>query len=86
MAVLTRVVLRPLVRLIRATRRVAADAYSERVDVCAVSELERVAGAFNSVDVAIEADVAARKYAEGEAVAARRVASTPAGHYGPGPA
>jgi signal transduction histidine kinase/CheY-like chemotaxis protein/HPt (histidine-containing phosphotransfer) domain-containing protein len=74
MAILTRLVLRPLDRLIRATRRVAAGDYSERVDVRAVSELERVAGAFNSMAAAIEADVAARKRAEGEAVAARSVA------------
>ena len=74
MAVLSRVVLRPLDRLIRATRRVADGDYSERVDVRAVSELERVAGAFNSMAAAIEADVAARQVAEGEAVAARSVA------------
>ena len=70
MAVLTPVVLRPLDRLIRATRRVAAGDNSERVDVRAVSELERIAGASNSMAAAIEADIAARK----QAVAARRVA------------
>ena len=74
MAVLTRVVLRPLDRLIGATRRVAAGGYSERVDVRAVAELERVADAFNSMAAAIEADVAAREHAEREAVAARSVA------------
>jgi HAMP domain-containing protein len=74
MAVLPRVVLRPLDRLIRATRRLAAGDNSERVDVRAVSKPERVAGAFNSIAAAIEADLAARKCAEGEAVAARSVA------------
>ena len=74
MAVLRRAVLRPLDRLTQATRRVAAGGYSERVDVRAVSELERVADAFNAMAAAIEADVAARKHAEGEAVAARSVA------------
>ncbi len=74
MAVLTRAVLRPLDRLIRATRRIADGDYSERVDLRAVSELERVAGAFNSMASAIDADVAAREHAEGEAVAARSVA------------
>jgi signal transduction histidine kinase/CheY-like chemotaxis protein len=74
MAVLTRAVLRPLDRLIRATRRVAAGGYGERVEVRAVSELERVAGAFNSMAAAIEADVAAREHAESEAVAARSIA------------
>ena len=56
--------LRPLDRLIAATRRVAGGDYGERVDVRAVSELERVAGAFNAMAAAIEADVAARKNAE----------------------
>lgn len=87
MAVLARVVLRPLDGLIRATRRVAAGGWSERVDVRAVSELERVAGAFNSMAAAIEAGVAARKHAEGEAVAARSVAEHASrAHHGPGPA
>ena len=74
MAVLTRVALRPLDRLIAATRRIAGGDYDERVDVRAVSELERVAEAFNSMAGAIEADVAARERAEHEAVAAKQVA------------
>ena len=65
LAVLTRAVLRPLDRLTQATRRVAGGGYSERVDVRAVSELERVAGAFNAMAAAIESDVAARERAEG---------------------
>jgi hypothetical protein len=50
-----------------------ADGLRERVKVRAVSELERVAGAFKSM-AAIEAGVAARKHAERSAVAARSVA------------
>ena len=74
MAVLARVVLRPLDRLLRATRRIAAGHYGERVDLHAVSELERVAEAFNAMGGAVEADVAARLAAEQEAVVARDVA------------
>jgi signal transduction histidine kinase/CheY-like chemotaxis protein len=74
MAVLTRVALRPLDRLLRATRRIADGHYSERIDVHAVSELERVADAFNEMAGAVEGDIAARQRAEQEAVNAKQVA------------
>jgi signal transduction histidine kinase/CheY-like chemotaxis protein len=74
MVVLTRVALRPLDRVLRATRRIADGQYSERVEVHAVSELERVGDAFNEMAGAVEADVAARQQAEQEAVNARQVA------------
>jgi signal transduction histidine kinase/HPt (histidine-containing phosphotransfer) domain-containing protein/ActR/RegA family two-component response regulator len=74
MAVLTRVALRPLDKLIGATKRIAGGDYAERVDVRAVSELERVAGAFNAMAGAVQADVAAREHAEREALAAKQVA------------
>jgi signal transduction histidine kinase/CheY-like chemotaxis protein len=74
MAVLTRVALRPLDKLIAATKRIAGGDYGERVDVRGVSELERVASAFNAMAGAVETDVAAREHAEREAVAARQAA------------
>ena len=74
MAVLTRFALRPLDRLLRATRRIATGHYNERIDVHAVSELERVADAFNEMAGGVEADVAARQRAEQEAVNAKQVA------------
>ncbi len=73
-AVLSRVALRPLARLIGATRRIADGDYGERVEVRAVSELEHVARAFNEMADAVQADVAARERAEHDAVAARQVA------------
>jgi EAL domain-containing protein (putative c-di-GMP-specific phosphodiesterase class I)/HAMP domain-containing protein len=76
MALLTRVVLRPLDRLTAATRRIAGGDYTERVDVHAVSELERVANAFNAMADAVETDVAARERAEREALAAKGWPST----------
>ena len=39
-----------------------------------VSELERVAGAFNSMATSVESDIAAREHAEGVAIDARRAA------------
>ena len=74
MVLLTRVALRPLGRLIGATRRIAAGDYAERADIRAVSELEHVAGAFNEMAGAIESDVAARERAERDAVEARLTA------------
>ncbi len=74
MILLSRVALRPLRRLISATRRIAAGDYAERVDINAVSELEQVADAFNDMAVAVETDVAARDVAEREAVVAREAA------------
>ena len=73
-AMLSRVALRPLARLIGATRRIADGDYGERVEVRAVSELEHVARAFNEMADAVQADVAARERAEHDAVAARQVA------------
>ena len=74
MVMLTRVVLRPLGRLIVATRRIAAGDYDERAEIRAVSELEHVAGAFNEMADAVESDVAARERAERDAVQARLTA------------
>jgi signal transduction histidine kinase/CheY-like chemotaxis protein/HPt (histidine-containing phosphotransfer) domain-containing protein len=71
---LRRLVLRPLDRLIAATRRIAGGDYSERADIRSVSDLERVAGSFNEMAGAIEADVGARERAEHEAVEARQAA------------
>jgi signal transduction histidine kinase/CheY-like chemotaxis protein len=74
LVVLTRVVLRPLDGLIAATRRFADGDYKERADIRSVSELERLAGAFNEMATAIQSDVAARQRAEQAAVEARQVA------------
>jgi signal transduction histidine kinase/CheY-like chemotaxis protein/HPt (histidine-containing phosphotransfer) domain-containing protein len=69
-----RLALTPLDQLIAATRRVTAGDYSERADISGVSELERVASAFNAMATAVEADVAAREHAEQVAVDARQAA------------
>ena len=74
MVVLSRLALRPLARLISATRRIAAGDYAERIDIDAVSDLEHVAAAFNDMAGAVETDVAAREAAEHEAVVAREAA------------
>ena len=74
MVMLQKVALRPLGRLIGATRRIAAGDYAERADIRAVSELEHVAGAFNEMADAVESDVAARERAERDAVEARLTA------------
>ena len=74
MVLLSRVVLRPLGMLAGATRRIAAGEYGERVDLRAVSELERVAGAFNAMAGAVQSDIGRREAAERDAVAARQVA------------
>ena len=79
LAVLTRVVLRPLDGLIAATRRIADGDYQERAEVRSVSELERLAGAFNEMATAIQSDVAARQVAEQSAVEARRAAEEASG-------
>ena len=71
---LRRVVLRPLDALVGATRRFAEGDYQERADIRSVSELERLAGAFNDMAGAIQSDVAAREHAEHEAVEARQAA------------
>jgi signal transduction histidine kinase/CheY-like chemotaxis protein/HPt (histidine-containing phosphotransfer) domain-containing protein len=73
-AVLSRMALRPLATLIAATRRIADGDYGRRVEVRGVAELEDVAQAFNEMAGAVEADVAARKHAEDEAIAALQVA------------
>lgn len=74
MAVLSRIALRPLARLLSSTRRIAAGDYAERVEISAVSDLEQLAGAFNEMAVAVETDIAARADAERDAVAAREAA------------
>ncbi len=74
LVILTRIVLRPLDKLIAATRRIAAGDYGQRADIRSVSDLERVAGTFNEMAAAIETDVGARERAEQEAVLARGAA------------
>ena len=74
LAVLTRVVLRPLDGLIAATRRFADGDYDERARLRSVAELERLAGAFNEMATAIQSDVGARERAERAAVEAREAA------------
>jgi len=56
LVILTRIVLRPLARLIAATRRIAGGDYAERVDIRSVSDLERVAGSFNEMAAAPRSD------------------------------
>ena len=74
LAALTRIVLRPLDGLLATTRRFADGRYEERAHIRSVSELERLAGAFNEMAAAIQSDVAARQRAEHAAVQARQAA------------
>lgn len=74
LVLLSRRVLRPLDRLIGATRRIAEGDYAHRAEIRAVSDLERVAGSFNEMAGEIERDVGARERAEHEAVVAREAA------------
>ena len=74
LVVLSRIVLRPLDRLVAATHRFAEGDYGERADLRAVTDLERLAGAFNEMAAAIQHDVAARQRAEHDALEARQVA------------
>jgi signal transduction histidine kinase/DNA-binding NarL/FixJ family response regulator len=73
-ALLTRLVLRPLERLTVATRRMADGDYGVRAEIRSVSDLERVAGSFNEMADAVEADVSARRVAEQGALEAREAA------------
>jgi signal transduction histidine kinase/CheY-like chemotaxis protein/HPt (histidine-containing phosphotransfer) domain-containing protein len=72
--VLTRLAVRPLARLIAATRRIADGDYAHRAEIRAVRELERVADAFNEMGAAIQSDAAGRARAEQAAVEARGAA------------
>jgi signal transduction histidine kinase/DNA-binding response OmpR family regulator len=74
MIVARRRALTPLDDLLGATRRIADGEYTERAHVQGVSELERVAGAFNEMASSVQADVAARQHAEEVAVEARQAA------------
>lgn len=74
MVLVSRVVLRPLARLLSSTRRIAAGDYEERADISGVADLEELAGAFNEMADAVETDIAARRAAERDAVAAREAA------------
>lgn len=74
MLLVSRVVLRPLARLLSSTRRIAAGDYEERADISGVADLEELAGAFNEMADAVETDIAARRSAERDAVAARETA------------
>jgi signal transduction histidine kinase/HPt (histidine-containing phosphotransfer) domain-containing protein/ActR/RegA family two-component response regulator len=66
--------LRPLAAFIEGSQRIERGDYGDRLAITGVSELEQVAGAFNTMASAIEADVAARDRAEHAAVDARRAA------------
>jgi signal transduction histidine kinase/CheY-like chemotaxis protein/HPt (histidine-containing phosphotransfer) domain-containing protein len=70
----SRVVLHPLADLAAATQRFATGDYQQRVHCAGVSELEELAGAFNSMAAAVESDVARREHAEREALDARLTA------------
>jgi signal transduction histidine kinase/CheY-like chemotaxis protein/HPt (histidine-containing phosphotransfer) domain-containing protein len=70
----SRVVLRPLAELAAATQRFAAGDYQQRVRCVGVSELEKLAGAFNSMATAVQSDVERRQLAEREALEARMAA------------
>ena len=74
MVVAKRRALTPLGDLLGATHRIAEGDYSERAHVQGVSELEAVAGSFNEMAAAVQADVAAREQAEQLAVEARQAA------------
>lgn len=74
MLLVSRVVLRPLARLLSSTRRIAAGDYEERAHISGVADLEELAGAFNEMADAVETDIAARRMAERDAVAAREAA------------
>jgi signal transduction histidine kinase/CheY-like chemotaxis protein/HPt (histidine-containing phosphotransfer) domain-containing protein len=74
MARASRVVLRPLGTLVSATEHFAAGTYDERVDVRGASELETLAGAFNSMAAAVQSDMTRRERAERDAVQARAAA------------
>ena len=67
----SRVILHPLSVLAGATQRFAAGHYQQRVNCAGVSELEELAGAFNSMAAAVESDVERRERAEREALDAR---------------
>ena len=69
-----RLALRPFAKFIEASHRIEGGDYSGRLQIKGVSELERVAGAFNTMITAVEADVAARERAEQVAVEARQAA------------
>lgn len=74
MLLVSRVVLRPLARLLSSTRRIAAGDYEERATISGVADLEELAGAFNEMADAVETDIVARRAAEHDAVAAREAA------------
>ena len=69
-----RLALRPLAEFIDASHRIERGDYAGRLEIKGVSELEQVAGAFNTMATAVQADVAARERAEQAAVEARLVA------------
>ena len=69
-----RVVLRPLAELASATERFATGDYQQRVGIRGVSELETLAGAFNTMATSVQSDITRRERAEGEAQEARAAA------------
>jgi signal transduction histidine kinase/CheY-like chemotaxis protein/HPt (histidine-containing phosphotransfer) domain-containing protein len=71
---ISRIVLRPLGELAVATQRFATGQYQQRVRIRGASELETLAGAFNSMATAVQSDMEGRERAEQEAVQARAAA------------
>jgi signal transduction histidine kinase/CheY-like chemotaxis protein/HPt (histidine-containing phosphotransfer) domain-containing protein len=71
-----RLALRPLAKFIAASHRIEDGDYGGRLEIKGVSELEQVAGAFNTMARAVEADVAARERAEQAAEEASRAKSS----------
>ena len=69
-----RTVVRPLVQLTAATRRIAGGDYGRRASVRGVAELGGLADDFNEMAAAVESDIAARERAQAEAAQAREVA------------
>ena len=74
LAVLRRVAIRPLSRLVAVARRLAHGDYAQRASLEAVAELEELAGAFDDMAGAVQRDIGRREQAERDAVEARQLA------------
>lgn len=75
LAVASRALVRPLLRLADVTRRITRGDWSPRARPQGVRELTQLAGAFNEMADTVERDLAARRRAEREAQAADRAKS-----------
>ncbi len=71
---LGRLAVRPLGKLIAATRTIAEGDYARRADIRAAAELEQLANDFNAMASAIERDIARREEAQAQAAEARELA------------